>query len=507
MNKLTYIVLYAIATLFLNINISFAQQYTVNGKVVNQNREPIEFVNANLLNNDQELVEQIITDNLGSFSFIVEKGNYRLSLEYFGSEYPNQNLEVNQNLDLGELIIEESVVLEGITISARKKLIEKKIDRLVFNVENSTSATGGDALDILKITPRIKVDNDQISMIGKSAMSVMIDDKMTYLSGSDLANYLRTLKSDEIKSIEVITNPPAKYSAEGNSGIINIVTKKQRQDEWNATLRSTYQQATYASGFVGAGFNFKKNKLTVTSNLNYSDGSNAPVENYEIDYTNFHWKEQNKRRDFSKSTSAKLGLDYQISDKISTGFIYNYVSNTPETRDNIKSTLSNYETKNIDSLIVIKGSSLIKRTSNRLNYHFIYDIDKLNRKLSFDFDYFNYNSNTNHIFQTKTYHSNFSEVANSYSSANNNGLQDITNYSFNLDMEHPLSWVHLNYGSRLSYIKTDNNFEYYDLTNGTPVFDTSQSNQFKYKENTQAIYFSAQKEISEKWETKIGLRL
>src|SRR5690625_6203915 len=107
-------------------------------------------------------------------------------------------------------------------------------------------------------------------MIGKSSMSVMIDDRLVKLSANDLTNLLKTLRWDEIKSIEVITNPRARYSAEGNSGIINIVTKKQRQDAWNATIRSVYQQASYATGLVGAGLNFKKNKVTLSSNINYS---------------------------------------------------------------------------------------------------------------------------------------------------------------------------------------------------------------------------------------------
>ncbi len=482
-------------------------QNKITGQILDSENNPVEFATINLQTKDSILLKTEFSDENGKFEIEEKQGNYLLDISYLGNPLFTQEIELNNKVDLGIIKVENSITLQEIIISIEKKLIEKKIDRLVFNVENSVAATGGDVLDILKITPRIKVQNDQISMIGKSGMSVMIDDRMTYLSGSDLANYLRTLKSDEIKSIEVITNPPAKYSAEGNSGIINIVTKKQRQDEWNATLRSTYQQATYASGLVGAGFNFRKNKLTVTSNLNYSGGSNAPIENYEIDYTNLFWKEQNKRRDFSKSVSARVGLDYQISDKISTGFIYNYVSSTPEIRDNIRSTLSNYETNATDSLIITKGNSIRERNSNRFNYHFIYDIDTLNRKLSFDFDFFNYNVNSNHIFQTKTYDVNSSEITDSYNSANNKGLQDITNYSFNLDMEHPFEWANLNYGGRLSYIDTDNNFEYYNLASGVPIFDTSQSNQFRYKENTQAIYFSAQKEITEKWETKIGLRI
>ena len=121
-------------------------------------------------------------------------------------------------------------------------MIERKVDRLVFNVENSVAATGGNGLDALKLTPRIKVQNDEISMIGKGSVAVLINDRIVPMSGTDLATYLKSLNAEDIKSIEVISNPPAKYSAEGNSGLVNIVFKKSKNDAWNASLRSIYQQ-------------------------------------------------------------------------------------------------------------------------------------------------------------------------------------------------------------------------------------------------------------------------
>src|SRR5699024_7367990 len=108
-------------------------------------------------------------------------------------------------------------------------------DRLVFNVGQSVAATGGNAMDALKVTPRIRVQNGEITMIGKGSLMVMINDRLVKLSGKALASYLKSLNVENIERIEVINNPPAKYSAEGNSGILNIVTKKSVADAWNAT--------------------------------------------------------------------------------------------------------------------------------------------------------------------------------------------------------------------------------------------------------------------------------
>ncbi|MDO5616292.1 MAG: TonB-dependent receptor, partial [Cruoricaptor ignavus] len=139
-----------------------------------------------------------------------------------------------QEQDSINKIVEKQI--QEVEIKAKKKLIERKVDRLVYNVENSVAAQGGDAMDILKIVPGIKVQNDKITMVGKGRILVLVNDRPIQISGDDLANYLKTLKSDEIEKIEVMSNPPAKYTAEGNSGVLNIITKTTKKNSWNGNL-------------------------------------------------------------------------------------------------------------------------------------------------------------------------------------------------------------------------------------------------------------------------------
>lgn len=159
-------------------------------------------------------------------------------------------------------------------------------------------------------------------MIGKSSMRIMIDDRPVQFSDNDLTNFLRSIRSDEIQSIEVITSPPAKYSAEGNSGIIIIITKKKKKEAWNTSLQTTYRQGNHPIGIVGGNFNYKKNKFKLSCNLNYYKGSIAPVNNSLIEYPTVLWRENNKRRDFYNSFSNSLGVDYEFSEKISIGVNY-----------------------------------------------------------------------------------------------------------------------------------------------------------------------------------------
>jgi len=503
-NQKTLILFFYLVIMFFGVGIASAQQQTLKGKVVNKEKQPVEFVHATLLKNDSIFVEGTATDSLGYFSFKAEKGNYRLILEQFGAEYFNEILDLNQDLDLGEIEIDESVVLEGITITARKKLIERKVDRLVFNVENSTAAAGGDVLDVLRITPRVKVENDQISMIGKKNMKVMVDGRIIQLTGNDLNSYLRTIRSDDIKSIEIITNPSSKYDAEGNSGIINIITKKAKSDTWNSSVNSTYKQATYATGSGSASFNLQKNKLSLNSSVGIVSGAISPSENTKIYYPGLDWTEANNRKDITKSFSINAGVDYDINDRLQMGVFYNYVGSRPEVLDRNTTTLYNTTALKVDSVFYTSGKSLTQREINRFNYHTIYKTKIPKLTMSFDYDFFAYKNESDRSFETsKILNNNF----NPYISAINKGVQNINNHSLNFDVDHTSKWANFNYGTKVSFINTNNNFSYFDIINGVKIEDINQANNFEYKENTQALYFSANKEIGKNWELKLGARL
>lgn len=154
---------YLISTIifYLFVGIIYGQQYILKGKVINQTKQPIEFIQISLLNNGQQVVGQTVTDGLGFFSLSADAGRYLINGDLFKIELFRKEIILKQDTDIGVIQISDAVQLEGVTLSGKKKLIEKKIDRLIFNVENSTSITGGNALDALRITPRLKVQNDR----------------------------------------------------------------------------------------------------------------------------------------------------------------------------------------------------------------------------------------------------------------------------------------------------------------------------------------------------------
>ena len=492
--KKRHLIAFLLIILFQNQVIS---QIKISGQIKDEKNNPVEFIEIQLQNKDSIIFKSELTNAEGKFIIETEKGEYSLLVRQLGVIYHEQKINVIQDTYIGIInITEKEQQLQEVVITAKKKLIERKVDKLIFNVENSISASGGDAIDALKITPRVKVKNDNISMIGKNNMSVMLDDKLILLTGDELINFLKSIPSDNIKSIEVITTPPAKYDAEGNSGLINIKLKKSKLNQWNASLRSSYIQSTYPKGSFGGNFDYQKNKLSLYSNLNYVNGSNAPVETNKIYYPLGLWNEENKRRDFQNSVNGRIGADYKISEKFSVGMQYLGSFSKPRIAENSLTTIYNQTNSQIDSYINTLSENLGKNNNHSLNLNSTVVFDTIGKKMNINLDYFKFKNDDNRIFNTIN-----------LLSANNTSLQDIQNYSAKIDFEHPLKWINLSYGGKLSFIKTQNNVNYFDTTLGTPIFVPTQSNEFNYDENTQAIYINGTKKLNEKWETQLGFRL
>jgi outer membrane receptor protein involved in Fe transport len=500
-----------LVTLFLFLSSSILySQIQITGKLANQNKQPINLAEVQLINKDSVAVKNEFTNEEGVFSLSSEKGEYVLKIIQIGKIIHNQKFIVSQNLNLGVLqITENPQQLNEVVVTARKKLIERKIDRLVFNVENSISATGGDALDALKITPSIQVQNDQIAMIGKSKMSVMVDDRVIQLFGNDLINYLKTISSDNIKSIEVITTPPAKYDAEGNSGIVNIKLKKAKKDSWSTTLRSTNTLATYFRQSEGANFMFQKNKWSVLADVSVGTPKYIYTNDQTYHFPNDEYWEANIHHiNKYKYISPSLSVDYQINKKWTVGLQYSG-SFDRENRDEFYNTSIFQTNTKADLLKFYKTNGKNKEDAytHSLNFKTLHVLDTIGKKITLDVDYFKNYSNKNNPFYTTNSDYDLNQVEDFYT--NNSGIQTIDNFSTRIDFEMPYQWATLNYGGKISFTKDNAELDgkFYKLIAQNPEIYLAQHTIFDYTENNQALYFSAQKELGKKWEAKAGLRI
>ena len=482
-------------------------QIKISGQIKDEKNNPIEFIEIQLQNKDSIIFKSELTNAEGKFIIETEKGEYSLLVRQLGLIHNKQIINLTQDTYIGVIkITEKQQQLQEVVITSKKKLIERKVDRLIFNVENSISASGGDAIDALKVTPNIRVQNDNVKMIGKSNMIVMVDDKIIQLTGDDLNNFLKTIPSNNIKSIEVITTPPAKYDAEGNSGLVNIKLKKSKKDSWSASINTSYRQATYPTGNVGGNFNYQKGKVSIFSSTNIAKGTSSPVETSNIFYPNQLWANKSTRKDFTNLIGGRFGIDYQITDKLIMGIQYLGGNQKPNIEENNLTTIYN-SNNNINSFIKTNADNNRKNNSNSLNYHTIYSIDTLGTKIFADIDYFKFNKTENRTFESNSLNSDYSTIPNSFFSANNGTETDFTNFSGKIDVDMPLKWVSLSYGGKTSFSKNIGDVSFYNLTSGNPIFDPNQSNKFEYKENINALYFSGTKKIGKKWETQFGIRM
>lgn len=494
--------------LFLcGLNTANAQLFSLNGKVINQMNQAVEFVSVSLLKNDSIILKRTQTDSLGQFVLKAEKGNYRLVLKQFGKELSNTEVLLDQDLELGNIAIDESSELEGVAVTARKKILEQKVDRLIFNVENSVSATGGTALDVLKVTPTVRVQNDNISIVGKGEVLVMIDDRLQRMSQSDLVDFLKSIPSGNIKSIEVITAPPAKYDAEGNSGLINIKLKTARANSWNANVGASYTQKTYAGGNVTGLFNYKHNKLSLQASIHKGMQKYLTTSTSQIFYTDALWNEKISNTSDHNVLGAGLGVDYKLTQKWTSGIKYLGSFTDKTVKNNPWTSRYSHATESIGSYVVSDVNANNKPEMNSVNWFHAFDLDSSGKTITADFDYFNYRKKDYRFFAGNELDHSKQIVPGTFFSSTNTNLNKVQNYSGKIDVSLPYKGINIGLGGKISHTNTDNDLVVYDRQTGTPILNTEQSNRFNYKEVNEALYFSAGKKLNSRWETQIGLRM
>lgn len=390
-----------------------------------------------ILNKDSIAIRSELTNVNGRFSLSAEKGECLLEVRQMGAILCKQKINANQDLDLGIIkVTEKEQKLIEVVVSSRKKLIERKVDRLVFNVENSVTATGGDAIDALKVTPGIKVQNDAIKMIGKSSMALMVDDRMIQLSGDDLINYLKTISSDNIKSIEVITAPPAKYSAEGNSGLINIKLKKAKKDSWSATTRANYNQATYASGTIGGNLSYQKNKLGLILDLSERNGESIYTNDVTYKYPTENWKNEVVNKTSRNVFSSLIGLTYDLTSKSKFGVQYLGSFNKSNVNEDNLSNIYNNQTNSLDGNLNSRGFTDRNIDNHFLNLNLTTKLDTVGKKFTINADYFTYDSNKANTFQNEN--NNYIDLITERQYNENGNNQKISNFSTDIDFEMPM---------------------------------------------------------------------
>ncbi len=242
----------------------------VNGKLVDAKNQPMSYASVTLMRKDSSVVSGDLSQDDGSFSISsVPAGDYLLRVEAVGVKTKFTTVSItaeNPIVNVGKIKIQSSETsLKEVSVVGERPVMELKVDKKVFNVEKNTTTAGGSAGDVLQNVPSVSVDADgNVSLRGKSDVTILIDGKPSTLLGSDVASALQALPASSIESVEVITNPSAKYDAQGTTGIINIITKKDGRFGMNGNI--TLGAGTNDKYNGNFGINARKGKWNVFLN-------------------------------------------------------------------------------------------------------------------------------------------------------------------------------------------------------------------------------------------------
>jgi hypothetical protein len=491
---------------------------TVSGKVVDSLQRPLAGATVFLLADVKNTpVKTALSDENGAF--VLEKvkyGSYKLEVTMTGyRKHTGEPFALNEEksgMNTGTVQLSPAASnLQGVTVTAQRPPVERKIDRTVVNADAMMTAAGSTALELLEKAPGVSVDNNGvISLNGRNGVTIFIDDKPTYLGGADLENYLRSLPASSIDVIELMTNPPARYDAAGGGGVINIRLKKTRVKGFNGSLNAAYTQGKYGKTNNSFNFNYRNGRFNTFGTLSQSYSTNFS------DLTiNRHFKnpDGSRRYDFLQHTyikpsglafAVKAGADYYASEKNTFGIILSGLSRKGERGNDNTSRIINAAYQ-LDSTIIAHNTQDNSFSNGGINLNFRRRVRKNGPEYSIDADYIHYGTGNVQVFNNYTYRADNS--LSQQDRLNGDLPAGIDIYSLKTDYTHPLKngW-RADAGAKSSQTRTDNIADYFATVNNVTKPDYDKTNHFIYKETIHAAYINAAHE-GKRWSMQAGLRM
>jgi ferric enterobactin receptor len=482
--------------------------------------QPLEYSTISLfLNLNKKPVNGTTTDSLGYFMIKnVENGNYKVVIEYMGYKpFTRNNILINQHilsLDMKTIsLVKKVALLQAVTIEGNKNIIENKIDKMVFNVGNDLTSQGEFATDILKKIPQVSVDVDgNVELAGSSSIRFLIDGKPSAAFGNNITDVLQSIPASQIKSIEVVTNPGAKYDAQGLGGIINIILKKNTAEGVNGNISLTGSTRQENGSF---NFNARKNNFGINAfisggarlNANTPDTYNRVSKNTNNNTTDLLHQDGNSR--FNRhGIETGIGFDWTYLQKnsFSGSLNYNSLARTGNRLINQSQVTTNDATGNI-----IEDIAAINNTGNSFRFH--------NVDASLDYKRtFNKEDRELEVAVNSSFGNNYAKSNNDQyvlpgnslaygTNSNNPGIENET--EIKIDYTEPFSKnIILGAGGKISFddINSTSGVLSFHPDVKTFFFDSSLSSNMEYHQKVYALYSELSFPVGQLFDAKIGGR-
>ncbi|WP_298506901.1 outer membrane beta-barrel family protein [uncultured Maribacter sp.] len=487
---------------------SFAQEYTVSGTVLDGNKIPISYATVVVKRLDSVLIKGTSTSEDGTFKIEeIKRGKYYLQASYIGNTSKLIPVQIDKNITVENIsLLLQDQNLDEVVVTLQKPRLERKADRLVFNIAN-TALTDSDIWDVLKKTPSVLISGEKLQIKGQDNIGVMINNKKVNLPTEDLYNLLSGTSANNVESIEVITNPPIKYSAEGGM-LINIVMHKNLASGYNGSLYNTYKQGIFAKHTLGTDHYFKGDKTDFS--VNYSFSRNKKITRY-TDKTSYlgtpssDWTaNQNSTRNENKH-NINLFFDYFINKKNTLSLSSLNVLTPNYSALNNTDTNINFADITLDSSF----KSLIFSDRNYLNTAYYADwIRKLKKEgaeVSFGSHYTFYKSEIGQDLNT-TFFNNLgsSTGVNNFTTDSN---QKINLYNAQIDFVTPVGESsRVEAGIRYAGIDSESTIRQEGYDRNQPGINPTDAGVFLYNEDIYAGYTSFNASW-EKFKFNTGLRI
>jgi iron complex outermembrane recepter protein len=509
-----------LAITLLQITHAFSQINAgkINGIVSGEKKMPVEFANITLHRvADSAFVKASISDEKGNFELDnLPEGNYYFRISHASFEnFRSADFIIsakNYQLTFENITLKpNSNTLKEVVVTKEKQFIERKLDKIVINVENSIVSAGNTVLDVLERSPGVMVNQESsINLKGKSGVIVMIDGKPSPLSGTDLIVYLKSVPAANIQSIEIIANPSAKYDAAGNAGIINIKFKKDQKQGFNGSTTLNYGQGVYRKPSGSINLNFREKKWNFFGSHSYSNPRNFTYffinrkffdENHNLAST---FEQISYSKQPGVSNNSRFGVDFYATDKTVFGVMANGNFNNYERNGNTDATITN-PNGTLDYTTQTNILSDENRFNGFGNLNFKHSFNTSGKEITADIDFGKLNAKTLQDIHNINANPDESVISDTRIATNQTGK--ITVKSIKTDYAHPFSEkMKLEVGLKSSLVTSDNDVKFYNVENGGPILDVTKSNHFIYEENINAVYSSFSKELT-KWDFQCGLRM
>lgn len=484
---------------------AFAQQLPgtakISGKLADEHGSPVSYATVVLLNAaDSGIVRSVPASATGGYLFdLVHPGNYLIKVTAIGfttsiskviSMIPGKEISI----PLWQLASSESS-LAMVKITAAKPLVEQRSDRLVVNVENSILSAGSSAMDILARSPGVTVDkDDNISLNGKEGVTVMINDKMTYLTATQLGALLRSTDGSAIKSLELITNPSSKFDAAGSSGIINIKLKKPTEKGTNGSLTAGLGYGKSGKDRTSLSLNHQAGGLNVFGSFSRDDNkSSGSIDTKSIVTgpagNETYLNQETTDHTYTHNNSYRAGAEYVLSNRNTAGVAlsgyFNTVPNPGQIHTDVGTLPGAIDT--YQNTLYLNDQRYRNFT---INIHDKLKIDTTGQELSIDLDRANFRNTTNSDNHTLSFLSDGTADGEPVS-LNYQIPSSINVYSANADYTLPLSkTLKLESGLKYTSVKNNDDSHAEQLDGGTYLNDPALTNNFLYQEEIGAAYVS-----------------